>query len=134
MMTVNNQLKLLTQLAHIDSHFAAEEKDLLYKIGKANKLIDSEIKDIVENPDQAADLSHLTNDDKFELLVNMMKLIKADRKIYKSEIRFCQQIARTIGYKKSVVSKIFQRVYGDPEVNSDIEEFKPAIQKYLIQK
>lgn len=129
-MSIKSKLSVLVQLANIDDDFAGEEKDLIYMIGKANGVSEEEINAMVENPEPIPPLSTLTEDDRFEYLYHLVQLMKIDSQVYLSEIKFCEELAEKLGFRKNVISELSARVYSDPSITSDVASLKRAVKKH----
>ena len=129
-MSIKSKLSVLVQLANIDDDFAGEEKDLIYMIGKANGVTEDEINAMVENPEPIPPLSTLTEDDRFEYLYHLVQLMKIDSQVYLSEIKFCEELAEKLGFKRNVISELSARVYSDPAITSNVEALKRAVKKH----
>lgn len=129
-MSIKSQLSTLIQLAKIDGDFAGEEKNLILILGKANGLGEAEVMDLVENPEPLPPLSTMTEDDRFEYLYNIVQLMKIDSQVYLSEIKYCEELAEKLGFKKTVISKLSSRVFSDPAITSDREALKREVRKY----
>ena len=129
-MSIQSQLSALIALAKIDGDFAGEERDLIYMIGKANGISEKEIMDLVDAPEPLPALTTMTDDEKFEYLYNIVQLMKIDNQIYLSEIKFCEELAGKLGYKKGVISALSAKVFSDPMITSDRESLKRAVKKY----
>jgi len=129
-MSIQSQLSTLIALAKIDGDFAGEERDLIYMIGKANGISEKEIMDLVDAPEPLPALTTMTDDDKFEYLYNIVQLMKIDNQIYLSEIKFCEELAAKLGYKKGVISALSAKVFSDPMITSDRESLKRAVKKF----
>lgn len=129
-MSIKSKLSVLVQLANIDGEFAGEEKELIYMIGKANGISQSEIDNMVENPEPLPPLSTMSDDDKFEYLFHLVQLMKIDSQVYLSEIKFCEELAEKLGFKRNVISELSSRIYSDPSITSDVSSLKRAIKKF----
>lgn len=129
-MSIKSKLSVLVQLANIDGEFAGEEKDLIYMIGKANGISEDEINSMVENPEPIPPLSTLSEDDKFEYLFHLVQLMKIDSQVYLSEIKFCEELAEKLGFKRNVISELSSRIYSDPTITSDVASLKRAVKKH----
>ena len=129
-MSIKSKLSVLVQLANIDGDFAGEEKDLIYMIGKANGVSSTEIDNMVENPEPLPPLSTMTEDDRFEYLFHLVQLMKIDSQVFLSEIKFCEELAEKLGFKRNVISELSSRIYSDPAITSDVASLKRAIKKY----
>lgn len=129
-MSIKSKLSVLVQLANIDGEFAGEEKELIYMIGKANNVSREEIDNMVENPEPLPPLSTMTDEDKFEYLFHLVQLMKIDSQVYLSEIKFCEELAEKIGFKRNVISELSSRIYSDPAITSDVASLKRAVKKF----
>ncbi|WP_258102952.1 TerB family tellurite resistance protein [Marinoscillum sp. MHG1-6] len=129
-MSIRSQLSTLIQLANIDGEFAGEEKMMILMIGKANGVAESEIMDLVKNPEPIPPLSTMTSDDRFEYLYNIVQLMKIDSQVYLSEIKYCEELAEKLGFKRSVISALSSRIFSDPSITSNRDALKKVIKKY----
>ncbi|WP_462253812.1 TerB family tellurite resistance protein [Ekhidna sp.] len=129
-MSIKAKLSVLVQLANIDGDFAGEERDLIYMIGKANGVGEDEINNMVENPEPLPPISTMSEDDKFEYLFHLVQLMKIDSQVYLSEIKFCEELAEKLGFKRNVISQLSSRIYSDPAIASDVASLKREIKKY----
>lgn len=129
-MSIQSQLSSLIQLAKIDGDFAGEEKLLIMMIGKANGLSEQDVMELVANPEPLPPLSTMTEDDRFEYLYNIVQLMKIDSQVYLSEIKYCEELAEKLGFKRSVISELSSRVFSDPSITSNREALKRAVKKH----
>lgn len=130
-MSIKSQLSVLIQLANVDGEFAGEEKMMIMMIGKANGMSEEEIMSIVANPVPLPDRSTMTEEDRFEYLYNIVQLMKIDSQVYLSEIKYCEELAEKLGYKRSVISALSSRIFSDPSITSNREALKKAVKKYI---
>ena len=128
-MSIKSKLSVLVQLANIDGDFAGEEKDLIYLIAKANGISQEEVNDLVENPEPLPPLSTISDDDKFEYLYHLVQLMKIDSQVYLSEIKYCEELAEKLGFKKNVISDLSARIYSDPAITANVEALKREVRK-----
>lgn len=129
-MSIKSQLSALIQLANIDGEFAGEEKKLIMMLGKANGVSEQEVLDLVENPIALPPLSTMTEDDRFEYLYNIVQLMKIDSQVYLSEIKYCEELAEKLGFKKGVISMLSSRIFTDPTITSNRDSLKRVVLKY----
>ncbi|MFY0605482.1 MAG: TerB family tellurite resistance protein [Cyclobacteriaceae bacterium] len=129
-MSIKSQLSALIQLAKIDGDFAGEEKSHIMMLGQANGLSNEEILHLVDNPEPLPALSTMTDDDKFEYLYNIVQLMKIDSQVYLSEIKYCEELAEKLGFKKGVISKLSSKVFTDPTITSNRDALRRQIRKY----
>ena len=129
-MSIKAKLSVLVQLANIDGDFAGEEKEQIYMIGKANGFSKEEIDDLVDNPEPLPPVSSMTEDDKFEYLFNLVQLMKIDSQVYIAEIKFCEELAEKLGFRRSVISELSARVYSDPTITANINALRREVKKH----
>lgn len=134
-MDFSTQMSLLVQLSLIDGSLSDTEQELIYSIGKSNNMTDEDIEKILHehlrySRHELPDMSNLTEDDKITCLYNIIQLMKADKEVHLSEIRFCEKIADKLGFKKKVVGALSTKVFSDGTVNADIEYLRELVSKF----
>ena len=129
-MNIKSQLSMLIGLANIDNDFADDEKDMIYMVGKANGIEEEEIDELLEDPEPLPTLSSLSDSEKFEYLFNVVQLMKIDKEIFLSEVKYCEEIAVKLGFKKAVIAELSAKIYSNPDITSDKESLKKAVLKY----
>ncbi len=129
---IKEQLNMLVNLAASDTSVAEKEARHVRAIGIAAGFSKEDVDEMLRNPQPIGDLSHLTDDQKFEYLYNIIQLMKIDGQVFKSEIVFCEEIAEKLGYKKKVVGELSTRIYSDPMITADRDDLKSKAQKYLV--
>lgn len=120
MLPIEDQVSLLVHLSKADNFVAPSESEMIHLIGKRGGLTVEQIENIIDNPKKLPDLRHLPSDEKFNYLYNTIQLMKIDRKVYQSEIVFCEKIAMQLGFKPSVVADLSQYIYSDPNTVTDL--------------
>ena len=128
---IKEQLNILVNLAASDNKIADTEARLIQMIGQVNGVPKEEIDEMLKNPRPVGDLRTLTPDQKFEHLYNVVQLMKIDGEVYKSEIKFCQEIAERLGYKKGVIGELSSKIFSNPSITADRDHLKAKAQKYL---
>ena len=126
-----NQISSLIQLASADGMMSEQENRFIKMLGVVNGMSGEEIDEIIKNPEPMEDLKVLSDDQKFEYIYSLVQLMKADGKVFKSEIQFCEQVAVELGYNKKVIGQLSSKIYSDPAITSDREKLKRKAQKYL---
>ena len=132
-MSIKSQLSELIRLANADGDFDGEEKIQIYMLGKANGLSKEEVDDLIDNPVPLPELSTLTDNEKFDFLYNIVQLMKIDNQVYLSEIKYCEDLAEKLGFKKKVISALSSRIYSDPSITANLESLKKAVKKYELK-
>lgn len=97
------QLNILIQLAEADKHFAKVEREMVFRIAKERNFPEEVVNEIIRNPEPIGTLGALSNDQKFEYLIDCIILMFVDQKVFESEIIFCKSIAIKLGFMKNVV-------------------------------
>jgi hypothetical protein len=136
-MDFNPQLSLLIQLSLIDNNLSPKEQRMIYALGKANKIPESEIEDVFNYHLRHArhempSITNISDEDKFEYMFNIVQLMKVDAQVYLSEIRFCQELAEKLGFKKKVIKELSASIFSDHSLTSDKEVLIEKIMKYRI--
>lgn len=129
-MSIKSQLSMLVKLANIDNDFADDERDMILMVGKANGVSEDEINGLLENPEPLPPLSTITDDEKFEYLFNVVQLMKIDKEVFLSEVKYCEEVAVKLGFKKAVIAELSAKVYSDPTIVANKESLKMAVLKY----
>jgi len=128
---VRTQLNILIELARIDGHYDLEERELIEKIARRYYVSKQELDDIERNPEPIGDLRLLTKDQKIELLYNVIRLTKIDRRILPNEVLFSQTIASKLGFRRSAVQAMIPLVSEHPSEYINYASIRRKIAPYL---
>ena len=126
-----NQLSSLIQLASADGMMSEQETRFIKMLGTVNGMSGEEIDALIKDPEPLEDLKVLSDDQKFEYIYSLVQLMKADGKVFQSEIRFCEKVAEELGYSKKVIGELSSRIYSDPSITADRGKLKNRAQKFL---
>ncbi len=129
-MSIRSQLSVLIGLANVDGDFDSEEKKLIQMLAKANGLSTDDVDALIENPEPLPPVSTMTDEDKFQYLYSIVQLMKIDNQVYLSEIKYCEELAEKLGFKKKVIATLAGRIYSDPSITADIEALRKAVKKF----
>lgn len=132
-MSITAQLSALIQLAKIDGDFDGEERLHIYMLGQANGLSKEDVNKIIDNPEPLPPISTMSEEEKFEYLYNIVQLMKIDSQVYLSEIKYCEDMAEKLGYKRKVISTLSSRIFSDPSITGDKDALKKAIKKHELK-
>ena len=122
---------MLVRLATIDDELAGAESKWLQKIGVGLGLKDEEIEEVFRKPQAGNSFRHLSLEERFEYLYNLIQLMKIDGKIFLSEIDFCKKAAEKLGFETGVVKALSSSIYGDPSITADRSILMKKAQKYI---
>jgi len=129
--SIRAHMNMLVQLARVDGVVVQEEIDLITDIGTGFGMSSEEISACFEDPDDTGDLSSLADDEKYELIYNMVQVMKIDGRLYKEEIQYCAKMASGLGYEEEVLTELMLKIYSDPHITTGKGSLKASIQKYL---
>lgn len=104
------QLNILIQLAEVDKHFASVEREMIFRIARERNFPEESVNSLIRNPEPIDSLGALSNEQKYEYLQTCFSLMRADQKIFESELIFCKSIAIKLGFKKNVVDYLVASV------------------------
>ncbi|MBK8292203.1 MAG: TerB family tellurite resistance protein [Flammeovirgaceae bacterium] len=104
------KLNILIQLAEADKHFAKAEREMILKIAQDRKFPEEEVNQLIRNPEPIDSLGALSNDQKFDYLMDCIELIFVDQKVFESEVIFTKSIAIKLGFKKNVVDFLIENL------------------------
>ena len=133
---IKNHLKALIQLSCIDRDFGEPERTYVYTIGKANRVPEKEIDELVtevlsEKENSEVTFQGLSTDQRFDYLYDIVQLMKIDGDVFLTEIKYCESVAEQLGYDKKVVKKMSTRIYSDPSITGNRDALMQAANKYL---
>jgi uncharacterized tellurite resistance protein B-like protein len=128
-----SELNVLINLAIIDHLMDAKEANLIRMIGKANQIPEAEVEDLIAHPQTITNIRQMTEDEKFEHLYFLITLMKADGRILKEEISFCEKIANRLGYESGVIGALSQHIYSTADIQSDRTLLRAKMDRYRIR-
>jgi hypothetical protein len=133
---IKNHLRALIQLSIIDRDFGNPEKSYVYTIGKANRVpeveIDELVKEVLESKtDREVNFDGLMTEERFDFLFDVIQLMKIDGEVFLTEIRYCEEVAEKLGYDKKVVKSMASRIYSDPSITGNRVAIMKEANKYL---
>lgn len=134
-MKTNPHINILVQLAKIDGETDEAELELIRQIGVSNKVSDEDIEEIIEKT-KAADtipsLTHLSREEKVNLMSNLVMVMKIDGKIHKEEMKFCMNVLKKLGYKEDALFDLVSTTYIDSRLDDvDLDKIRERADKYL---
>lgn len=133
---IKNHLRALIQLSIVDNDFGHPEKSYVYTIGKANRVPELEIDELVAevlNAKEHSEINYsgLLSDERFQYLYDIIQLMKIDGEVFLTEIRYCEELAEKLGYDKKVVKAVSSKVYSDPSISGNRDNLMKEASKYL---
>ena len=130
---IDMHLSVLAQLAHIDNDFDQREKDMIFKVGRAHSMSNEQIEAAIDNASHASPpaLDHLSDEERFEFLCNIVQLMKIDGRTFNGEILYCQDIASKLGYNPDVIMELHTMIFTNPDIHLDQSLLKQKIRLHL---
>lgn len=133
---IKNHLRALIQLSIIDRDFGHPEKNYVYTIGKANRVpeleIDEVVKEVLESREnKEVNYDGLMTEERFDFLYDIIQLMKIDGEVFLTEIKYCEEVAVKLGYDKKVVKSMASRIYADPSITGNRNAIMKEANKYL---
>ncbi len=130
-MNITTQLKLLINLARIDGEVDDKEHLYILNIGKANGATEQEVDQLMTQSHEVIIPQHLTADQRFELIFNLVQLMKIDERLFENEIKYCSQMAAKLGYRQLVMLDLMMNVTSVMMEQGEIDSLRKLTAKYL---
>lgn len=130
----NPHLNILVMMAKIDGETDHAELELIRQIGTSSNVSSEDIEEIIENTKtdhNIPSLSHLSKEQKIELMTNLVLVMKIDGRIDKEEMKFCFQVLKKMGYNEEALFDLVSTTYLDPMESINKEDIKKRAEKYL---
>ena len=121
-------------MAGSDGEIDDSELKLIRNLGTAHGLKEEEIAEIIKEPQGEIVYEHLSEDERFDYLYNLVHLMKVDGEVYNQEIEFCERIATKLGYRLAAVYEIYPHVHPRVKIPDEIKKLRNTVNKYLIKK
>lgn len=128
---VLKKLKLLISLAQIDGAIAEQEIQYIINIGELNGLQRTEIEPLFERVHALVIPADLSEDDRFNYLLSMVQLMKADEKMFREELLFCKKMAENLGYNVQALFDMLLHVKTTEMNEQEKAVLKKSISQYL---
>ncbi len=112
-------LAILIELANRDGEIDQTERKLISQIGAAHNHTEEEIEEIIKNT-PTIDYDLLTSEERFEMLYDLVRLMKVDGKIFDDEILYCLEVARKLGYPMEAIMELYGLVHANLKLTSEI--------------
>lgn len=130
------KFKILIRLALIDNQFEDSERKLIEDFAKLQQIDDAELEALIQEElknkgqTQGPIMVDLDFDKKIEILTDLVKVMKVDGKVYLSEIRFCEMIAKSFGFEAKSIGLLSEIVH--TEVPLDWVSIQNRMKKYVV--
>ena len=126
-------LKVLVQLAKVDGMADDTELELIRQIGSSNKVSDEDVERAIEEAealDSIPSLGHLSMEDRFDLVYNLVLVMKADGIIDPEEMRFIHDVVQKVGFQKEVIDDLISHSPDEDPDGSHRQEIIERARKF----
>ena len=139
MKNIQKHLRVLIRLSMVDNDFDETEKNYIYSIGKVHNISEREVNEMIKevSNDKNPEPIHyqaLSAEERFAFLYDAIQVMKIDRVIHMSEIKFCERIAERIGYQTQVIKSLSSKIYSDPKITTNKSVLLKESNKFLKNK
>lgn len=133
---INPHLNILVQLAKVDGETDRSELELIRQIGTSENIADEDVDIIIESTnitDSIPSLEHFSEDEKAELMANLVMVMKIDGRLHKEEMKFCLNVIRKLGYDEDMLFELVSNTHIDPAKDESLIELKDRARQYIKQ-
>lgn len=129
------KFRALVGIAQADGEFDSSEKEFIRHLASLEGLSLSELKEQLQKADKTGSLVRdLSFDEKLDVLIYTVKLMKIDGKVLLSEIKFCEKVAKMLGFEDKAIGFLSGTIDSNPDEIEDIGRISHRMKKYLIMK
>ncbi len=104
------QLKLLVNLAMADGNLALDEKQFIKNIGKAHGYPESSVETLFYEEHPVIIPEKLNDDQRIDYALTLTQLMLLDNKMFLKEIEFCSDIVERLGFEKTFIYRLVDKV------------------------
>lgn len=128
------KFRALVGIAQADGDFDSSEKEFIRHLAELEGLTLKELKELLKTSDKTGNLlKDLDFDDKIDILIYTVKLMKIDGKVLLSEITFCEKVAKMLGFEKKSIGFLSGVLESDPDASENVGRINHRMRNYLIQ-
>lgn len=130
------KFRTMVRLALVDDQFETKEKEYIQDLAKMHKFSDEDLDRIIEEElenksEFAPVLKNLDYDGKIEVLSDLVRMMKVDGEVYLSEIKFCEAIATSLGFKQKSIGFLAENIHRDPNIAPNWMLIQNKMRKYV---
>lgn len=128
------KFRALVGIAQADGEFDRSEKEFIRHLAELEGLTLKELKEQLQNAEKTGTLiKELSFDDKIDVLIYTVKLMKIDGKVLLSEVKFCEKVARMLGFEQKSIGFLSGMIESNPDATENFGRIAHRMKKYLIQ-
>lgn len=130
------KFRTMVRLALVDDQFETKEKEYIQDLAKMHELPNEDLDQIIEEElesksEFAPVLQNLDYDGKIEVLADLVRMMKVDGEVYLSEVKFCEAIARNLGFKQRSIGFLAENIHKDPTIAPNWMHIQNRMRKYV---
>ena len=125
-------LRVLIMLAYEDGEFHPREERFIRDIARANQLPEGTIEQLMATKTPVEELSSLPYEDKFEILYNLLIMMKADNIVMDKEVMFIQKIAFNLGFQLSAIMELYPYTHANVRDPQKIRALRKALRAHRL--
>ncbi len=127
------KFRALVGIAQADGDFDSSEKEFIRHLAELEGLSMKELKELLKSAEKTGSLvKELTFDDKVDILIYMVKLMKIDGKVLLSEIKFSEKVAKALGFEEKAIGFLSGIIEGNPNDTPNLGSINHRMRKYLV--
>ena len=128
------KFRALVGIAQADGEFDDSEKEFIKNLAALEGISMSELKEQLQSAGKTSDLvKELGFDDKVDILIYTVKLMKIDGKVLMSELRFSEKLAKILGFDEKVIGYLSGIIESNPNISPNLGSINHRIRKYLLE-
>jgi len=128
---VKSHLRYLASLAKIDGHVDEAEMNLLYQVADKNGIKPNVVRSIVSNPRSVEIEIPDNNAERYYQLFDIVQLMLADGIIHDSELDYCVEMAKKLGFRKAIVGVLVNKIARGVRDGVDREDIKKETEVFM---
>ena len=132
-MNTTAKFQALIGLAQSDGQFDSSEKNFIRVLAERQGMSLKELKEQLMKSDKSLKtFKELDFEEKVDILIHLIKLMKIDGKVLISEINYCDRMARLLGFEEKAVGYLSGIIEGNLNVTPNYGGIRHRMRKYLV--
>ena len=136
-MSRSEKFRALIRLALADQRFELSEKKFIQALAKKLEFSNAELTQLLKeersNEEYTPEIGELSQESKVKFLSVLVRLMKVDGEVYLSEIKFWEQMAQNLGFKREIIGYLTEKVDANPKITPDWNVILHQLDKYVAQ-
>ena len=103
-------LRVLVALACADGEFHPREEMLVRRIARSHQVSNEVLEKLIEEKKSVENFSKLSYQERFDILYNLLLMMKADNVVMDEELSLIQKMATNLGFQHSAIMELYAHV------------------------